>query len=159
MVQSAFLSVTGQKQGKIRGPVTLPGRKDMMTVIAGNHEIVSPRDAASGLPIGQRLHKPLTIVKEVDCSSSPRLMSALVTNENLIEVSLQLWQQDRVGRDVLFYTIRLVNANVSDIRMSLSFDSSSLHPAREEVTFVYQNITWTCEPGGASVSDDWEARV
>lgn len=159
MAQSAFLSVTGQRQGKIKGPVTLPGRKDMIQVIAGNHEVVSPRDTASGLPTGQRMHKPLTIVKEVDCSSSPRLMNVLVTNENLIDVSLQFWQQDRAGRDVLFYTIRLVNAGISDIRLLLSFDGTTQHPVREEITFVYQNITWTCEPGGTSVSDDWEARV
>lgn len=35
--------------------------------------IVSPRDAASGLPTGKRQHKPVTIVKELD-KSTPLLM-------------------------------------------------------------------------------------
>jgi type VI secretion system secreted protein Hcp len=29
-------------------------------VKAGSHEIVSPRDPASGLPTGKRMHKPFT---------------------------------------------------------------------------------------------------
>ncbi len=35
-------------------------------------EIVSPRDASSGLPTGKRMHKPFTITKELD-KSSPEL--------------------------------------------------------------------------------------
>lgn len=33
--------------------------------------IISPRDAASGLPTGKRQHKPLTITKELDNMSPP----------------------------------------------------------------------------------------
>jgi type VI secretion system secreted protein Hcp len=33
------------------------------------HEIVSPRDTASGLPSGKRQHKPFTITKEIDKST------------------------------------------------------------------------------------------
>jgi hypothetical protein len=42
------------------------------TAAAGDEcaaEVVSPRDAASGLPTGKRQHKPLTITKEIDKSS------------------------------------------------------------------------------------------
>jgi hypothetical protein len=38
--------------------------------ITFEQEIVSPRDAASGLPTGKRMHKPFTITKELDASSS-----------------------------------------------------------------------------------------
>jgi len=34
-----------------------------------DQEIVSPRDAASGLPTGKRMHKPFTITKELDKST------------------------------------------------------------------------------------------
>jgi len=37
--------------------------------IAFEQEIVSPRDAASGLPTGKRQHKPFVITKELDKSS------------------------------------------------------------------------------------------
>ena len=38
--------------------------------ITFEQEVVSPRDAASGLPSGKRQHKPFTITKELDPSSS-----------------------------------------------------------------------------------------
>lgn len=157
MSHSAYLTVTGQRQGKIRGPVTLPGRKDSIRVYSGSHEIVSPRDAASGLPSGHRMHKPMTLVKEIDCSS-PLLMNALVTNENLNEVALQFWQQDRAGRDVPYYTIRLLNATISGIRLLLTPETlpDSILPAeREELTFTYRKIDWTWQQGGISATDDW----
>jgi len=42
---------------------------DGSCTIAFEQEIVSPRDAASGLPTGKRQHKPFTITKELDKSS------------------------------------------------------------------------------------------
>jgi type VI protein secretion system component Hcp len=45
---------------------------------------VAPRDAASGLPTGKRQHKPISITKELD-KSTPLLMQALCTNENVTE--------------------------------------------------------------------------
>ncbi|NTU58660.1 MAG: type VI secretion system tube protein Hcp [Chlorobiaceae bacterium] len=161
MAHGAYLSVTAQKQGKIKGPVTLPGRKDTIQVFGGFHEIISPRDMSSGLPTGQRMHKPLTLIKDIDCSS-PLLLNSLVTNENLKEVVLQLWSQDRGGRDAAFYTITLINANISAYKLLLSYDGSpesARHPEREELTFTYQKISWTWEHGAISASDDWEVRI
>lgn len=41
------------------------------SAVEGKYEcsIVSPRDAASGLPTGKRMHKPFVITKEVNSSS------------------------------------------------------------------------------------------
>ena len=41
-------------------------------------KIVSPRDAASGLPTGKRMHKPFVITKELD-KSSPKLAESVST--------------------------------------------------------------------------------
>lgn len=41
---------------------------DGACTIEFDQEIVSPRDAASGLPTGKRMHKPFTITKELDQS-------------------------------------------------------------------------------------------
>jgi hypothetical protein len=42
---------------------------DGSCTISFEQEIVSPRDAASGLPTGKRMHKPFVITKELDRSS------------------------------------------------------------------------------------------
>src|SRR5438093_8359888 len=67
---NGYLSLTGQKQKEIKGGVTQKGREGKIAVIAVSHEIVSPRDPQSGLPTGQRVHKPLVITKELDKSST-----------------------------------------------------------------------------------------
>lgn len=41
---------------------------DGSCVISFEQDIVSPRDAASGLPTGKRMHKPFVITKELDSS-------------------------------------------------------------------------------------------
>ena len=42
---------------------------DGSCVISFEQDIVSPRDAASGLPTGKRMHKPFVMTKELDRSS------------------------------------------------------------------------------------------
>ena len=69
MALNAYLSLKGQKQGQIKGSVTQKGREGKIMVIAYSHEIVSPRDTASELPTGKRMHKPLVITKELDKST------------------------------------------------------------------------------------------
>jgi hypothetical protein len=52
-----------------------------------SQSIVSPRDAASGLPTGKRQHKPMIITKELD-KASPKLYS-LVVAESGSTVTIQ----------------------------------------------------------------------
>jgi len=50
-------------------------------------DIVSPRDAASGLPTGKRMHKPFVITKELD-KSSPMLGRESPTKQSTGKVSM-----------------------------------------------------------------------
>ncbi|HTZ04355.1 MAG TPA: type VI secretion system tube protein TssD [Gaiellaceae bacterium] len=131
---AATVTVTGQKQG--------PFSNDPIPVTAVSHEIVSPRDPASGLPTGKRQHKPITITKEVD-ASSPLFLNALVTNENLKTVVITLTTADKTVE-----TITLTNASVAQ------YDQ---HGGNETIQFTYQKIEW--QVGNALAEDDWEAQV
>ena len=44
----------------VRADTQSAGREDQIEVIATSFQIKSPRDAASGLPTGKRLHKPIS---------------------------------------------------------------------------------------------------
>ena len=114
-------------------------------IIAVSHEIVSPRDPASGQATGKRQHKPLTITKEID-KSTPLLMKAIFTNQTLPAVQFDL--KNAAGKTVA--TIKLTNAQVS-VRSQAGLT--------EHVSFTYQKITWTWVDGGISAEDDWEAPV
>ena len=130
------LTVTGQKQGAFS--------QSPMVLIGLSHEIISPRDPASGLPTGKRQHKPITITKQMD-AASPLFLNALVDNENLTSVLIGLL---RNGQQIA--TIKLTNANLA------TYD---LHGTTETWSFTYQKITWTWVDGGITAEDDWEAPV
>jgi type VI secretion system secreted protein Hcp len=157
MALNAYLRLKGQKQGEVKGSVTLKGREGRIMVIAASHSIVSPRDAASGLPTGKRQHEPFVIMKEVD-KSTPLLYNMLVNNENIVEWELQFWQPSPTGAEVNHYTVKLTNANIAsiDFKMPDNKDPNLAKRAEyEEVEFSYQKIQWTWNDGRISSSDDW----
>jgi type VI secretion system secreted protein Hcp len=166
MALNAYLRFKGQKQGDVKGSVTQKGREGSIMVIAVSHEIVSPRDPASGLPTGKRMHKPFVITKELD-KSSPIIYNILVNNENIPEWKLEFWTPQLsaaggVGAEKQHYTVELLNANLANISFRMLNNKNpelSRYAEFEEVAFTYQKITWTWKDGGITASDDWEAPV
>jgi type VI secretion system secreted protein Hcp len=161
MAQSAYLTIAGQKQGPINGPVVTKGREGSIEVHAFSEGILSPRDATTGLPTGKRQHNPVMIVKEID-KSSPLLMNALVTNETLTKWVLQFYGADVTGKSVQTYTITLTNASIASITESLVDNEIAANvalPLREEITFTYQKIQWMWMDGAITAQDDWQAPV
>lgn len=161
MALNAYLKLKGQKTGPINGSVTQKGRENKIAVISINHDIISPRDPASGLPTGKRMHKPFVITKELD-KASPLLYSVLVNNENITEWELQFWQPSATGAEKQHYTVKLTNANIASIsfRMLNNKDPNLMKFAEfEEIAFTYQKIEWTWTDGGITAMDDWEAPV
>lgn len=160
MALSAFLTLKGQKQGDIRGSVTEKGKEGSILVHGFENGISNVLDQGSGLPVGKRQHEPLVIVKEID-QSSPKLWSALVTNENLTQWVLNVWTSSvrpGPGTERNIYRIELTNANVALIEESMVDDSIQANqslPLHEEVTFTYQKITWTWLEGGITATDEW----
>jgi type VI secretion system secreted protein Hcp len=157
MALNAYMRLTSEIQGEIKGSVTQAGREVSILVVAFNHEIDSPRDAASGLSTGKRQHKPLVITKEID-KSTPLLMNVLTNNENITNFSLQFWQPSRSGRENQYFTIELVNAGISNIRQEMldnRYPENMKLTVVEQVSFVYQKIIKTWTDGGISAEDDW----
>ena len=161
MALNAYLKLKGQTQGEIKGSVTQKGREGKIMVIAVSHEIMSPRDPASGLPTGKRMHKPFVITKELD-KSSPLLYSVLVNNENVTEWELQFWQPSPSGAEVQHYTVKLTNANIASINFRMLNNKNPelmKYAEYEELAFTYQKIIWTWTQGGITAEDDWESPV
>lgn len=161
MALNAYLTLVGETQGKIKGSSKKVGREGSIVVIAVQHEIVSPRDAASGLPTGKRQHKPIVITKEID-KATPLLYRAFVENENLPRLKLEYWQPSKTGKEVQFYTVELHNAGIAGIRFELpntKDPENILLKEMEYISFTYQHISWTWMEGGISSEDDWEAPV
>jgi type VI secretion system secreted protein Hcp len=144
------------------------GREKHIPIIAFNHEIVSPRDAASGLPTGKRQHKPIEITFEAD-RTMPFWNQALSRNDTLPKMTFNFWQNRKIdqvgsaaGTEVLSYTIELTNATVCASRtIMLNNKNPELmrYEYAMEVKLTYQKIVWTWKEGGLSAEDDWETPV
>ena len=161
MALNCYMRLTGETQGEIKGSVTQTGREDSIMVIATSHEVVSPRDAASGLPTGKRQHKAMTITKECD-KSTPLLYNVLVNNENISEWELRFWQPSKAGQEQQFFTIQLMNASIAGMRYEMlnnKYPENMQHKEREHISFCYSKIIWTFEDGGITAEDDWETPV
>jgi type VI secretion system secreted protein Hcp len=136
-------------------------------VIAVSHSIVSPRDPQSGLPTGQRLHKPFVFTKELD-KATPLLYNIICTNENITSAIFKFWSPQKsiatqgTGSEFQHYTVELTNANIAsyDFRMANIRHPDLVKFAEyEEVALTYQKIQWTWNDGGITAADDWQARI
>jgi len=150
----AYLQVKGQRVGVIKGDDQSAAHKDWIDVLGFAYAVVSPRDAATGQATGKRQHEPLVITKAID-KSTPLLFQALVTNENLPEVTIEFYRPQANGTESLYYKIKLTNATISSLHQS-DEGKNGLKPY-ETLELVFQKIETTWTDGGITASDDWSS--
>ena len=161
MALNAYLKLTGQKQGQIKGSVTQKGRENKIMVIAVNHEVNAPVIAGASHGVSKIQHHPFIITKELD-KSSPLLYSAMIRNENMTEFILEFWTANATasagtGTEVQHYTVKLSNARIIDIKFCMLNNKNPelmRYSEYEEVSFVYEKIEWTWVAGGITAYDD-----
>jgi type VI secretion system secreted protein Hcp len=157
MALPAYLTLTGEKQGVIKGSCKQKGREDTILVQAVEHEVTIPRDPQTGLATGKRIHHPMTILKAVD-RSSPLLYMALTSGEHMKSVELKWYQINEKGQEENYFTTRLEDAIVVSIR---AWKKNCLDPAlgylsdMEDVSFTYRRIIWRSVKDGVESEDDW----
>ncbi|MFI5201288.1 MAG: type VI secretion system tube protein Hcp [Candidatus Kapaibacterium sp.] len=84
LTQAGGQAVHDQYKGGVDRSVSSGGDRPQESIhltfqkIEWTYQVQSPRDAGSGMSTGRRMHKPITITKEVDMAS-PKLMTALGT--------------------------------------------------------------------------------
>ena len=161
MALNAYLTLTGETNGKVEGSCTQSGREGLMEIYGFSHEVIAPRDAASGLPTGKRQHKPISVTKPID-KATPTLLTLLTNNENITEWKIDFWRPSRSGKEEQFYSIELVNASVAGVRaeqLNNKYEENMKHEVREHIQFTYQKVIWTWNDGGITAEDDWETPV
>jgi type VI secretion system secreted protein Hcp len=155
---SISMTLTGQKSGQVTGAGMQKGREKSILVTAFEDEVISPRDPASGLPTGQRQHKPLKVTIEVD-QSAPILYNMLSTNENITAMELKFWRANPTAgvgaEEKQVYSVKLTNASISEIHAT----TDAAHNTLLEVSFTYQKIQWTWLEGGVTAMDNWSSRI
>lgn len=130
------MSVTGHSGTVFKGDdfATAKNAIGLIDVLGYSAEIVSPRDASSGLPTGKRVWKPV-VVTHLMGGSTPEFLAAAATNEDLKSVVISFFHTSNRGQEVLYYRVTLTNANVSDVR-----DYTSGGDVLEDDSFGFQKI-------------------
>jgi type VI secretion system secreted protein Hcp len=160
MAYEFYVTIEGTKQGKFKGNSVREKWKGKITGLSFHYEVKSPREAGSGLATGKRQHQPVTFVKQW-AASSPQIFQALVTNEVLKTVLFEFVETDNNGEEMVFYTIKLLNASITNFRPFINrpdTDTSSYSTTGlEEVSCTFQRIEIEHKAGKTMASDDWKS--
>lgn len=168
MAYEFYVSIEGTKQGRFKGETGAARRGDGTAEslgadkIAGIRylsEVKSPRDVATGQASGKRQHQPITITKEWG-AASPQLFQALVQNEVLKSVFFEFVKTSSQGTEVVYHTVKLTNATVSNIKAYVDLTDTTGDPydahELEDVSFTFQKIEMENKEGQTVASDDWK---
>ena len=159
MPMPCYLTLKGVHQGKIDGSNKVKGHEGKILVQAVDHTIEIPKSPQTGLPTGKRVHCPMTLTKQID-KSSPKLFQALTTGEQMEEVTLEYYRISPKGDEEKYYTVKLANAILTNIRAWMPNCLESSHREMEhmeDVSFTYEKITWTYNSDGIEAEDSWLA--
>lgn len=137
-----YISINGAKQGVFPGESPRDNKTGQIPVLKYDYEIKSPRDLASGQASGKRQHSPITFQKEWG-AATVHIYEALVTNENLKNVTFTFWSTNADGLETVDFKVVLTNAHVIDIHQHVgdTRHDDTLNPQRlEDVSLIYQTI-------------------
>lgn len=162
----AYLTLSGDNQGDMSSGAS--GADSIGTMSNANHEneiqvqafrlnIYVPKDPQSGQPTGRRVHAGLTFTKVMD-KSSPMIMQALATGEQIKDATFKFYRTSSSGEQEHYYTVELEEALITDVTPwfpnCLDTANGSISHM-EDVTMTYKKITETHEVAGTSGSDAW----
>jgi type VI secretion system secreted protein Hcp len=159
------MAIQFASQGKMRGASLKTSRKGTIDVFEYYHEIISPRDAATGQATGKRTHKPVCVGFYYE-ACVPQLYQALARNESATTVQIDFYSPNNLGKsggqgqEVLHYTVKLYNAFISRITHTGPNNRVAELKGIEntiKVEWVYEKVEWTWLVGGNKMAyDDWK---
>ena len=160
MAEACYMSLKA-KGVDIKGEstVTSLGRENTIECMKFEHLVHTSHEKSTGMGTGRRTHTPVVISKRID-KSTPLLYKALVNNEP-VDAVIKFFRPNPTGDGTTeqFYTIELQKGRILQVKTLLPnvFDPNTANqPIWEEVSIVYQTITWTYTNGGITHMDQWQ---
>jgi type VI secretion system secreted protein Hcp len=135
------------------------GRQNSIECLYFEQRCVTGRDATTGMSTGRRQYEPLTFRKPVD-KASPLIAKALVENQT-IDAVFKFFRPNPAGDGTTqqFFTVSIKQGRIASLRTfvpSTLDPASASQPPQDEVTMVFQNISWSVN-GGTTFEDRWSA--
>lgn len=164
MAYEFYVTIEGMKQGAFKGESPREAHAAKIAGLSYQHQIQSPRDAATGRASGKRQHGPISITKEWG-PASPQIFQAMVTNEVLKSVLFEFIHTTPDGIEEVYHTIKLTEATVASVEYMTGTGDDSASTAKhsaaydthelERVKFTYRRIEIENITGKTSAVDDW----
>lgn len=146
---------------KGESPQTSLGRANTIECLYYEQEVRAAQATGGGMPAGRRQYQPLLIRKRID-KSSPLLLKALTQNQ-AVEGTFRFYRPNPTGDGTTeqFYTVVIKQARLAAVRQyvpDILTPATAAQPPLEEVSFVFQSISWTYTNGGVTHEDNLGTR-
>ncbi len=167
MPTPCYMTITGANQGDMHtgasgsdsiGTQSKSGKQDFIQIQGVQSRIETPTDTQTGQPSGQRVHYGVTITKVVD-KSSPPLMQALATGEQITSCTIEWYRTSTSGEQEKYYTTKYEDGTITAIKKDMpnaQDPTNAQFGHLEHVTLSYKKITETHEIAGTSGTDSWD---
>lgn len=159
MPTPAYMTLKDDSGGDVKGSVEIGGREGTVEVMEFHHDLHIPTDPHNGRLTGVRMHSPARVIKAYD-ASSPYLYKACCEGQTFMEVTIDWYNIDDTGTEVIYFTHKLENVKVASVRAYMpntKEPSKERYTHLEEVALVYGKITWTYADGSLEYTDAWIA--
>jgi|SRR6185436_1816338 len=134
------------------------GRENSIECLYFESEVLTAREAGSGMATGRRQYQPIVLRKRID-KSSPLLAKGLVENQQadgIIKFFRPAPSGD--GTTQQFYTIAFKQGRIASLKVwnpDTIEPATATMPAMEEISFVFHTIKWVFTDGGVEHEDTW----
>lgn len=160
MAIPAYLWLKDDGGADIKGCVDVKDREGSIEVNGFVHNLRLPTDPFTGKITGTRQHSQLVFQKEFD-SSSPYLMKAVATGQNLKSAEFKWYRINDAGQEVEYYNMFLENVrvvSVTPLMHDIKDPNKEKHNHLEMVELRYDKIIWKYCDGNLQVADSWADR-
>ena len=160
MPTPAYANFLDEDGGEIEGGVTIEDDRDIAQsceVIEFEHDLYIPTDPQTGLPTGVRMHRPMKLVKTYD-QASPILYQACCNGTTLESVTIRWYRIAADGTQEEYFNHLLERVRISKIRACMpntKDPTKEMLTHLEEISMMYDKITWTFVDGAIETSDAW----
>lgn len=115
----AYLWLKDDGGALIKGGVDVQHRECSIEVKGFHHNLMIPTDNATGKITGTRMHSPMLIIKEFDCSS-PYLYKAVATGQSLVSAEIKWYRINYSGQEEEYFNMLLEGVRIVSISPAMA---------------------------------------
>jgi type VI secretion system secreted protein Hcp len=151
---NSYMWIKDETGVDIKGSVTLAGREGSVEVVALDQNVYIPVDPTTNQLIGTRRHDPFVFTKYIDASTT-YFNKAVCEGQTFSQVTIRSYQIDNSGAETEYFRCVLEDVKVIKVAPALGsiFNSKKKVAPIEQVSLIYQKITWTYTDGNIQYSD------